>query len=213
MSSLFWIVYTIIYLLSMAYAVFSYIGMSLGGFRMGRKAGMRNPWMFWIPGANAYALGNLADTQASLCEGKSTTFRRKMVIWTIVLAAASIIWGIALSVIMVAATFNGMLDENGQLITTDGNGSVSMVGYVLALLISSLAFLVLYVFDVVIYYKSLYRIYKLYAPSGAAGLLVLSILVSVSLPFVFLGLSAGDPAIPAVSEERTSDSDTSFYSL
>ena len=71
-----WIAYAILYLFTLAYAAYAYIGMCLGGSRMARKVGMSCPWMFWIPGANVYALGNLADTQASLCEGKSTKFRK-----------------------------------------------------------------------------------------------------------------------------------------
>ena len=208
-ETLFWILYLVIYFVSMAYAAYAYIFVSLGGMRMARKAGMSNPWMFWIPCANVYALGNLADTQASLCEGKNTTYRKKMLTWTIVVACVAIVWAIALSVFMVVAATNGLIDENGQVVTANVE---TAIGPALFFLLTSLAFLALYVVYLVIYYKVLYRIFKLYAPDGAVGLLVLSVLVTVAIPAVFLSLSKRDPVLPARGE-NDGDGETYLYTL
>ena len=199
-ETLFWILYLIFYCLVMVYAAYAYVFVSLGGQRMARKVGMSNPWMFWIPCANVYAMGNLADTQASLCEGKNTTYRRKMLAWSIVVACAAIPWAIAYTVFMVAAAANGLLDENGVLITLDGASLEPLIGPTLFLLAVSLVFLALYIVYVVIYYKTLYRIFKLYAPNGASGLLVLSIFVGVAIPAIFLGLSKREPVLPAPAD-------------
>ena len=211
------VIYVIFYLLTLAYGALSYVGMSLGGSRMARKVGMSCPWMFWIPGANVYALGNLADTQASLCEGKTTKFRKKLLAWTIILTAATIIWAIVISVVTVAFAASGMLDASGSLITTlDGSGDVAIINYLLAWLISSILFLVPYVIYVVVYYKCLYRIYKLYAPDGAAGFVVLSILAIVAIPILFLVLSGKDPVLPvppSMDGDTSADGDASSYAL
>ena len=211
-ETLFWTLYLVFYFVAMVYGAYAYIGMSLGGHRMGRKVGMSNPWMFWIPCANVYAMGNLADTQASLCEGKNTTYRKKMLTWTIVVACIAIVWAIALSVFMVIAALNGMVDENGQLVTLDGTGAESLIGPALFFLLTSLAFLALYVVYLVIYYKVLYRIFKLYAPDGAVGLLVLSVLVTVAIPAVFLSLSKREPVLPARGEDD-GNGETYLYTL
>ena len=211
-ETLFWILYLIFYCLVMVYAAYAYVFVSLGGQRMARKAGMSNPWMFWIPCANVYALGNLADTQATLCEGKNTTYRKKMLTWTIVVACAAIPWAIAYTVFMVAAAANGLLDENGVLITLDGASLEPLIGPTLFLLAVSLVFLTLYIVYVVIYYKTLYRIYKLYAPNGAAGLVVLSVFVSVAIPAVFLKLSEREPVLPPRGEDD-GDGETYLYTL
>ena len=199
-ETLFWILYLIFYCLVMVCAAYAYVFVSLGGQRMARKVGMSNPWMFWIPCANVYAMGNLADTQATLCEGKNTTYRKKMLAWSIVVACAAIPWAIAYTVFMVAAAANGLLDENGVLITLDGASLEPLIGPTLFLLAVSLVFLALYIVYVVIYYKTLYRIFKLYAPNGAAGLLVLSIFVGVAIPAIFLGLSKREPVLPAPAD-------------
>ena len=211
-ETLFWVIYLIVYFALMVYAAYAYIFVSLGGQRMGRKAGMSNPWMFWIPCANVYALGNLADTQATLCEGKNTTYRKKMLAWTIVVACISIVWTIAFSVYVVVAAANGMLDTNGDLVTLEGFDPDALIGPALFFLLTSFAFLVLYIVYLVIYYKALYRIYKLYAPDGAAGLLILSIFVTVAIPAVFLSLSKREPVLPPRGE-NDGDGETYLYTL
>lgn len=211
-ETLFWILYLIFYCLVMVCAAYAYVFVSLGGQRMARKVGMSNPWMFWIPCANVYAMGNLADTQASLCEGKNTTYRKKMLAWSIVVACAAIPWAIAYTVFMVAAAANGLLDENGVLITLDGASLEPLIGPTLFLLAVSLAFLVLYIVYLVIYYKTLYRIFKLYAPNGAAGLVVLSVFVGVAIPAVFLKLSEREPVLPPRGEDD-GDGEAYLYTL
>lgn len=211
----FWIVYAIFYLFTMAYAAFSYVGVSLGGSRMARKVGMNHPWMFWVPGANVYALGKLADTQASLCEGKTTKFRKKLLVWTIILASAAVIWAIALTVTTAIAAVNGLLDDSGNVIVSDFSGNTALIGYFVALLISSLLLIVPFVIYLVVYYKSLYRIYKLYAPGGAVGFTVLSFFAEPAIPILFLILSGKDPVLPPQStdEDTATDGDTPVYSL
>ena len=211
-EALFWIIFLILYLTILAYGAYAYIFVSLGGQRMARKVGMSNPWMFWIPCANVYAMDNLADTQATLCEGKNTTYRKKMLTWTIVVACAAIPWAIAYTVFMVAAAANGLLDENGVLITLDGASLEPLIGPTLFLLAVSLVFLALYIVYVVIYYKTLYRIFKLYAPNGAAGLVVLSVFVSVAIPAVVLKLSEREPVLPPRGEDD-GDGETYLYTL
>ena len=211
-ETLFWILYLIFYCLVMVCAAYVYVFVSLGGQRMARKVGMSNPWMFWIPCANVYAMGNLADTQASLCEGKNTTYRKKMLTWTIVVACMAIVWAIAFSVFMVVAAANGMLDANGDLVTLDGFDPDALIGPALFLLLTSLASLVLYIVYLVIYFKALYRIYKLYAHDGAAGLVVLSVFVSVAIPAVFLSLSKREPVLPPRGEDD-GDGETYLYTL
>lgn len=209
------IFYLFYYLFATAYGAYAYVGVGLGGMRMARKVGMNNPWMFWVPMANVYALGNLADTQAALCEGKSTTYRKKMLAWTIVNICSAIFMVISMVPFMVAATANGMLDEYGNLTTLDSAGEEALIGPALFFLFGLLVFFVLYIIYLVVYYKSLYRIFKLYAPDGAAGLLVLAVLVSIAIPAVFLALSKREPAlpIPAESDGDTPDGGTEFYSL
>lgn len=207
------IFYMLYSLFVMAYGAYAYIGMGLGGFRMARKIGMTNPWMFWIPMANVYAMGNLADQQAALCEGRSTAFRKKMLAWNIVIICAALFFVIAMVPILVVATVHGTMDENGT-VTIPEAYMEDLVGPSLFFLFSLLVLLVLSVIYLVVYYKVLYRIFKLYAPDGAVGLLILSIFVNAAIPAVFLILSGKEPALPMPARgEGESDGGNGYYSL
>lgn len=207
------IFYLLYSLFVMAYGAYAYIGMGLGGFRMARKIGMTNPWMFWIPMANVYAMGNLADQQAALCEGRSTAFRKKMLAWNIVIICAALFFVIAMVPILVVATVHGTMDENGT-VTIPEAYMEDLVGPSLFFLFSLLVLLVLSVIYLVVYYKVLYRIFKLYAPDGAVGLLILSIFVNAAIPAVFLILSGKEPALPMPARgEGESDGGNGYYSL
>ena len=207
------ILYLLYYLFAMAYGAFSYIGMGLGGFRMARKVGMNNPWMFWIPLANAYAMGNLADQQASLCDGRSTTFRKKMLAWNIVIICAALLFVIAMVPILLVVSVHGTMGQDGT-VTVPEKYMEDLAGPALFFLFSFLAFLVLSVIYLVVYYKVLYRIFKLYAPDGAVGLLILSIFINAAIPAVFLILSGKEPALPMPAEgEGEYDGENGYYSL
>ena len=207
------IFYLLYSLFVMAYGAYAYIGMGLGGFRMARKIGMTNPWMFWIPMANVYAMGNLADQQAALCEGRSTAFRKKMLAWNIVIICAALFFVIAMVPILVVATVHGTMDENGT-VTIPEAYMEDLVGPSLFFLFSLLVLLVLSVIYLVVYYKVLYRIFKLYAPDGAVGLLILSIFVNAAIPAIFLILSGKEPALPMPARgEGESDGGNGYYTL
>ena len=220
-EAIFAVIYLIVYFFLLIYSAFAYIGMSLGGFRMGRKAGMSNPWMFWVPGCNIYALGNLADTSCSLREYKSANYRKKLLTWFIVSMASVFVWAISFAVVAVMATVNEQVTQ-GDLVTTPERGADAMVAPVLILLLLTGVLIALYTVYMVYYYIALHKIYKLYAPSGAAGLTVLSILVSVAVPVIFLVLSGRAPAVAVESGDTTpppadpaspAGTGQSFYSL
>lgn len=207
------ILYLLYYLFAMAYGTYSYIGMGLGGFRMARKIGMTNPWMFWIPLANAYAMGNLADQQASLCDGRSTTYRKKMLAWNIVIICAALLFVIAMVPILLVVSVHGTMGQDGT-VTVPEKYMEDLAGPALFFLFSLLVLLVLSVIYLVVYYKVLYRIFKLYAPDGAVGLLILSIFVNAAIPAVFLILSGKEPALPMPAEgEGEYDGENGYYSL
>lgn len=198
-DSVFEIIYTLVC------AVYTYVGTSLGGQRMAEKVGMEKPWLFWIPGANLYALGRLADIQASRCEGKTTCFRKKILIWLIVPTAIIVPMSILVGIWDMIAIGNGLSDLQYDLGTSP---ALDVLAGLLTLCI--IALLVAYIIFLVVYYKALHRAYRLFAPDSATGLLVLSIFVSASVPAILFALSFKEPVLPA---EQNDDWDAPFYTL
>ena len=219
-NAMLFIVYIAYYLFALIYGAYSYIGMGLGGFRMGRKAGMNNPWLFWVPVANTYATGALADRQILLCEGRTTNYGKKLLVWNIVVTAMAFVLVLSTVPMIVVSTLNSQMDEYGVVQYPEAEVE-ALILPILICLAALLAFFVLFIIYLVVYYKVMYRIFKLFAPDGAAGLTVLSVLVSVAIPAVFLSLSKREPALPLgateasthVAPDAPSHGNNDFYTL
>ncbi|MBO5512953.1 MAG: hypothetical protein J6B24_14570 [Clostridia bacterium] len=220
-EAIFAIVYLIVYFFLMAYGVFAYIGVSLGGFRMGRKVWMSKPWLFWIPGCNIYALGRLADTGCLLQEYRSTNYRKKLLVWFLISVGAAIEWCVSLVSVALLSYYAEQV-RVGSIIHHRPKEVEALVIPVLLLLLLTVVLIAVYIVYMVFYFIALHKIYKLYAPDGAAGLTVLSILVSAAIPVIFLVLSGRSPAVavlqsrnqaPPADPRVPASSGKSFYSL
>ena len=186
-----------VYTVALVYAVFYYFSVAPSCFRMMRKAGMKNAWMAWVPYCNFYAYGDLADTYNLLCEAKPTSYAKKLLTWQIVSSVAAYPITILL----------GALDPEAEL------GDITPDFWLLLL-----AYLAAGVAASVFYYISLHKIYKLYAPDRAVGLTVLTVLVPVAIPVIFLVISRKEPhfpfsAKPEPPQALNKDADTEYYSI
>lgn len=209
------VLYVIFYLFTPAYGAFAYIGTGLGGSRMMRKAGGSKPWMFWIPVANVYAMGALADREAELRGGRSTRYRKTLLGWNIAVVAMVVVPVLSLIPFIVVAASNQMLEESGAVRYPEAEAE-ALVLPALIFLFVLLAFLAVTVVYTVFYYIVLYRIYRLFAPKGAAGLTVLSVFVNGAVPVIFLILSGREPVQPVREASPSPDPDggsADFYSL
>ena len=61
----------------------------------------------------------------------------------------------------------------------------------------------------VFYSISLYKLYRTFAPESAAGLLVLSVLVGISVPLILLVLSRREVRLPFGDREEDGDGEDS----
>ena len=103
----------------------------------------------------------------------------------------------------------GILNNN-EIVSLDMIGDASMIGLSIAILLGFIALFVAYIILIVIYYKALYRTYKLYAPDSAGGFLVLSIFIGAAIPILLFALSFKEPVLPA---EQNDGWDSPFYTL
>lgn len=185
------------YTVLIVYALFYYFTVAPSCFRMMRKAGMKNIWMAWVPYCNFYAYGDLADHYNLLCEGKATSYAKKLLTWQIVASALAY----PTTVLLGAADLS------------KGIEAVPMDFWVFLL-----ACLAAGVVSSVFYFISLHKIYRLFAPHCAVGLTVLTILVPVSIPVIFLAIARREPCFPFTVETEPppvppADMDTGYYSI
>ena len=144
---------------------------------------------------NAY--GDLADHYNLLCEGKATSYAKKLLTWQIVASALAY----PTTVLLGAADLS------------KGIEAVPMDFWVFLL-----ACLAAGVVSSVFYFISLHKIYRLFAPHCAVGLTVLTILVPVSIPVIFLAIARREPCFPFTVETEPppvppADMDTGYYSI
>ena len=189
---------------SMVSSIFNYVGVGIGGTRLMQKVDAPKPWLFWVPVANMYAYGYMADRQAELCEGKTTNYRKKLLGWTIatigttVLAIAAVVY---LIVTLMALGIEIMADEE-ILLFEDAYDAVyeAVLPPMLVLFLTALLVLAAAIVCLVYYFISLNRIYKLFAPDHSTLFTVLSIFVPLATPIIFLVLSGREPVTPCAAE-------------
>ena len=170
-------IYSASLVLILAYALFSYLATGVSLFRMMTASGVPNPWMAWVPFCSDYALGALADTYNLLREAKATDYAKKLLAWRIVTTALSQ----PILLVLYAMKPDTSPSPDFWLL---------LFGYVAATVVYT-------VFRSI----SLYKLYRLFSPESAAGLLVLSILVGAAVPLILLVMSRRQPCLPYAEEE------------
>ncbi len=166
------IFYFLIGFVSLAVSVATYILQSLGMYKMASRRGIKNPWLAWIPVGNLWIMGSISDQYQYVAKGK-TTNRRKL------LLGLSIGFFALYLGIFICSFITGIMAGVGSV------GAAATAGFLtvfFALLLVAAAIVM-----VVFQYIALYDLYASADPANAILYLVLSILVSITLPiFVFV---------------------------
>ena len=181
-------VYGVILLFFLLFSLACYILTSLGFYALAKRRGIPQPGWAWVPiGGQRWILGSLADQYAYLAEGKQKR-QRHLLLWLDIACTA-------ISAVFVAYMVNAAV---AQFAYTSDAAVASLVAGALG---GYFLLLVLAVVLAVFYYIALHKVYKSCDPKNATLFLVLSIVVSVTLPFfVFfsrkkdLGMPPAPPA-------------------
>ena len=184
-------VMAVVYIFVLLIGLFAYIMEGLALHRMGKVCGAPYPWLAWIPYANLYALGYVADKDAEVSCRPATHYRNTLPILFVALSVLSFgIIGVA-----VAASISS---PDGEM-----TGGAAML-----VVLMFLALVVVGVVQLVFEYIALWHIYQLFSPDNAVAFILLSILVSASMPIVLFIASRKTPA--AFTENHNDTQGTSF---
>ena len=74
-----------VYVLSLIISLIMYIFMSIGLHKIGKLRGMKYSWIAWIPIANVYNIGRIADAYSDRIEHKKTNMRIILLVLEIVI--------------------------------------------------------------------------------------------------------------------------------
>ena len=162
-----------------------YIFSGLGLYTIAKRRGIHNPWLAWVPWANLWLLGSIADHYRYVVRGEVKN-RRKVLLGTeittslIGMAVLVLCVNILVNILSVGVENLESMDEamaQRMLAAISGPG-IAMVALLLPLLVVA-------ILHTVFYLISLHDIYKSCDPSNATLYLVLGLFFSFAVP-VFL---------------------------
>ncbi len=168
-----------------------YVIGAIAFYKIAKNRGYNKPWLAWIPIANDYLKGAIAD-DINYRGGKTTSLRLWLLIASIVTRLGSLIYAgvqLASTVSMLADTYGAFTGAGGYdgLFSQTSNATIMLS--LVSLLISALS-----IGYAVLYYIAMYRIYTDYVPRNAVLFLVLSIVFGVTEPFFVMSMR-NKPAI------------------
>lgn len=162
-----------------AYSIFglvSYILTSLGMYTIADRRGIPHAWMAWVPVLNYWTLGSISDQYQQVAKGKTTRRRITMIVLEIVM--------LVLAVAMVGSAVGMMIQSIGLMGQMAEDAAVGLVGAAGFMILAYLAMLGVAIALLVFYYICLYDLYCSSNPSNGALYLVLTIFISVTMPFL-----------------------------
>ena len=174
------------------FSVVFYILCAIGLQTIAQRRGIPNPWLSWVPVANAWMFCAISDHYQREVKGKNTQ-RGKTFLWTYIPGLALLMFSYILLVAAAVAT-------DGFVVIGMGNVWLVLAVLLLALLFS-LAALGLVIAAAVIQYKSLFDIYRSCRPDKAVLFLVLSIIFSYPMPFFIFACRNDDLGMPPKPEQ------------
>ena len=164
------VLFILVYLLILAYGILSYVLTSLGFYTMAKRRGIRNYGLAWVPVANMWIIGSLADQYDLAIKGRETGYRRKLLTTSIISAAGALL-------LFIAAFAGGIIAALSQ--DSSAAGGAAAVGALVLFLVLLVLEILLYVF----YYISLHKVFMSCNPGTATTFLVLAIVINATLPF------------------------------
>lgn len=174
-------------------AVHLILGFSL--FRMSQACQRPRPWMAWVPYANVYLTGEIADHYHFQTEERTTTHRKRLLAWSIVFSAvtaiaSAVVFLVACLIPLLAAALSNYIYTSLKSMLRLVLKDPTTFAIVLSCILVCLAFLIVFM---IFYYIALHKIYKLFAPASATLLVILSIVIPPSILIIFPVLAFKTP--------------------
>jgi len=170
------IIYLVILLFASIFGIISYILTSLGTYTIANRRGIKNAWLAWIPVGSTWIMGCISDQYQQVAKGKNTRRRITLLITYAVTMGASFIVGI----------ISGILEFIPDAMV------LAMV-----MLVVALAMLGMAIAYSVLFYFCLYDLYASCKPESGVLYIVLTILVSITTPFLIFSCRNKDQGMPA----------------
>lgn len=171
--------------LILSFAILVYVFHSLGLYTIAKRRGLRLYGLAWVPIANLWVLGCVADQYDEVHTGKNMKLRKHLLWLSIVYIVLYIVFYIIFIGIILTSLFTFAYFSNYTYL---------MVWLPFLFISLLLPFIIaLSIFGFMAYYK----LYRSCNPDKAVVLLVFSIAFGIIIPFVLFALRKSDRGMPA----------------
>lgn len=158
-----------------------YVFTSLALYTIAKRRGINHPWLSWIPVANVWILGSIADQYRYVARGEVKSKRKVLLTLGIVNAVLAFIMIILCISAVVSAITGAIAGRSEEWVMQSVLSSlIGMLGLLIPMLGVSIA-------AAVIRYMALYDLYSSCDPDNKVVFLVVGILIGITEPvFLFL---------------------------
>lgn len=185
-SIVFLVVYFGIYLLMFAFSILSYVLSSRGAQVIAKRRGIHHSWLAWIPLGNVWLLGSISDQYQYVVKGRIRNRRKLLLILSLVIVlAVAPLYAFGLGCF--GAEMDGLTDPTFAQI-----GTILLFVFGVILLLSAITI----VYSIFLY-MAYYDLFASCEPKNAVVYLLLSIFVSVTMPFLIFACRKKDGGMPA----------------
>lgn len=174
------------YMFVFAVSLATYLLQAFAIFKMAKNMGYNNPWLAFIPFANVYMFGKVAETYIKSDGRPSAKFSKILLTLQIILMAILVL----LVVLIVMILF---IEATGTYFLTPEIETLVASAMVLPVLLAIFAMLGVAIAYAIINYVALWRIFALYNYKNATLFLVLTLFVGVLTPIFLFVLRNKEP--------------------
>lgn len=175
-----------------AFSIVCYVFRSLGVMGMMKQFGMDRPGMAFIPFYGDYLFGKVAEESSLRINGKKPMPFGKILLF------GKVVCGVFTLILPPIWFVLGM--SAGASSAADGTTIIVVFVCVVIMwavaLVVNLTSIALAVFE----YIALYKVYKCFTPNNAVLFTVLSIVVSVTMPFLLFSVRNKEPLSPVIDD-------------
>lgn len=194
-------------------AIATYVAMSIGLYCMSKSCGLAHGWISFVPYAQSFRIGQIADHQCEINEHKHSTYRHKLLIFHILQAAASAIFDAVVFYIctesLVEKALNGTLEAlmKDPLFLSQELSAAQSEAWLLNLIVTAIT-----IVNLVFCCMAMHKMAKLYLPNMAGLAVVLYLFVPLAQPILYIIMGLRKPQYVDPSPRFDGEDDT-FYTL
>lgn len=194
------VIYLLFWFVMMAAGIAMYVLHSLGMYTIAKRRGISNPFLAWIPVAQLWILGSIADQYDEAEKGVKKKSRVLLLVLEIAMYACLAFFYVIAFIFMIIIIMAGVAEGTYEYSYGYDNIAALMVVFGIAFVLFFVVIMVLAIVLSVFMYIAYYKLFKSCRPDSAVLFLVLSIIIPFCLQICVFICRKDDRGMPVKEE-------------